>query len=236
MYKILNDACLELGVELDDFKISQFVKYKELLLYWNEKMNLTAITDEKDILLKHFVDSVSLVPFFDFDGKKVIDVGTGAGFPGIPIKIVKPSVELTLLDSLKKRISFLENVVSEIGLSSVKCVHSRAEDGGQNKDFREKFDICVSRAVAKLSVLSEYCLPFVKNGGCFISLKGPEVKGEIENAGKAIEILGGKIDTVKKIEIPFTDIKHTLIMIKKVRQTSIKYPRKSGRISKNPIK
>ena len=137
---------------------------------------------------------------------------------------------------MNKRIGFLENVVSEIKLSSVRCVHSRAEDAGQNKDFREKFDICVSRAVAKLSVLSEYCLPFVKEGGYFISLKGPEIKNEIDAAENAVEILGGKVDTVEIVEIPFTDIKHTLIMIKKVRQTSIKYPRKSGRISKNPIK
>ena len=236
MDKILIDACTKLNVNIDENMLAQFMKYKELLLEWNEKINLTAITEDREILLKHFADCVSLVPFINLNNKSVIDVGTGAGFPGIPVKIVSPSIKLTLLDSLNKRITFLSEVVSSLGLNDVSCVHSRAEDGGQNVEFREKFDVCVSRAVADLSILSEYCLPFIKTGGTFISLKGPDAKQEVINALKAIEVLGGEIENVEKIEIPFTDIVHTLVMIKKVRQTPMKYPRKSGKVSKNPIK
>lgn len=235
MDKILIEACEKLGVELDARQVSQFMKYKDLLLEWNEKINLTAITDEKEILLKHFADSVSVLPFIDIKGKDVIDVGTGGGFPGVPLKIACPLANVTLLDSLNKRINFLKEVVSELGLSNVSCVHSRAEDGGQDLNYREKFDVCVSRAVANLAVLTEYCLPFIKVGGTFVSLKGPDAKPEVIQAQNAIDVLGGQIDIVEKVKIPFTDINHTLIMIKKVRQTPSKYPRKSGKISKSPI-
>lgn len=236
MDKILIDACEKIGVRLNSSQVSEFFKYMDLLLLWNEKINLTAITEPKDILLKHFADSVSILPFVDLKDKNIIDVGTGAGFPGIPIKIAERSVRLTLLDSLNKRIKFLQEVVDKISLSDVNCVHLRAEEGGQNPSFREKFDICVSRAVAGLDVLAEYCLPFVRVGGIFISLKGPNAEEEVINAKRAIDILGGIIEKTEKINIPFTDITHTLIMIKKVRQTPIKYPRKSGKISKSPIK
>ncbi len=235
MYKILIEACEKIGVEIGEEQVFQFMKYKDLLLEWNEKINLTAITDEKEILLKHFVDSLSVLPFIDIKNKSVIDVGTGGGFPGLPIKIACPFAKVTLLDSLNKRINFLKEVVSQLGLDDVYCVHLRAEDGGQDFNYREKFDFCVSRAVANLAVLAEYCLPFIKVGGTFVSLKGPDAKAEVIQAGKAIDVLGGEIDVVEKVQIPFTDINHTLIMIKKVRQTPSKYPRKSGKISKSPI-
>ncbi len=236
MDKILEEACLRLGVKIDESQISQFFKYMELLISWNEKINLTAITEKNEILLKHFADSVSLIPFTDVRNKDVIDVGTGAGFPGIPIKIAEPSAKVTLLDSLNKRVNFLREVVSELSLADVKCIHSRAEEGGKKPEFRERFDVCVSRAVANLAVLSEYCMPFVKVGGVFVSLKGPNAGSEINDAEKAINILGGEISFVKKVEIPFTDIVHSLVMIKKVRQTPSIYPRKPSKISKNPIK
>lgn len=235
MDRVLIEACEKIGVEICEEQVVQFMKYKDLLLEWNEKINLTAITDEKEILLKHFVDSVSVLPFIDIKNKSVIDVGTGGGFPGVPLKIACPSARVTLLDSLNKRINFLKEVVSELGLSDVCCVHSRAEDGGQDLNYREKFDFCVSRAVANLAVLAEYCLPFIKVGGTFVSLKGPDAKDEVILAERAIDVLGGEIDVVEKVQIPFTDINHTLIMIKKVRQTPTKYPRKSGKISKSPI-
>lgn len=236
MNKLLIDACKNFGIELDSLKVSQFLKYMELMLLWNEKINLTAITQEKEIILKHFADSVSLLKFIDLKGKSFIDVGTGAGFPGIPLKIAEPSAKVTLIDSLNKRINFLNTVISEISLSDIICIHTRAEEGGKNPDLREKFDVCVSRAVSELSVLAEYCLPFVKVGGTFVSFKGPDIKNELDNGKKSIDILGGEVETIENVKIPFTDIKHSLIMIKKVRQTPVKYPRKSGKASKSPIK
>ena len=199
-------------------------------------MNLTAITDEREIMLKHFADCLMLCPETDaLGGKTVIDVGTGAGFPGVPLKIARPELEVTLLDSLNKRITFLNEVVSGLGLEKVKCLHLRAEDGGADKNLREKFDLCVSRAVADLSVLSEYCLPFVKVGGYFISMKGPDVSEEIERAKKAVKLLGGSIEEVKKTAIPGTDIVHSLVIIKKGKPTPPKYPRKAGKAKKEPI-
>lgn len=236
MIKLLEDACLKLNVPLHDVQVDMFFKYMETLLEWNEKINLTSITNERDIILKHFVDSVSIVSLRSFNGKSIIDVGTGAGFPGIPIKIVCSASKVTLLDSLNKRINFLENVVNELNLDNVTCIHSRAEDGAHNTDLRERFDFCVSRAVANLAVLTEYCLPFVNIGGEFISLKGPDCKNEVEEAEKAIKILGGEISDIKQINIPYSDITHSIIFIKKVKNTPSKYPRKSGSIAKNPIK
>lgn len=235
--ELLKNSCHELGVSLDDTQINQFFKYKDLLLSWNEKMNLTAITDEKDVIIKHFADSVSLCAGADLDREiSVIDVGTGAGFPGVPVKIAFPKIHITLLDSLNKRIGFLEEVTKELGLTNVTCVHARAEDGGQDKNLRESFDMCISRAVADLSVLAEYCLPFVKVGGEFISLKGPNAEEEVDNAKTAIKKLGGKVIKIRKITIPNSDITHSLIIIKKFQQTPTAYPRKAGKIGKNPIK
>ena len=232
----LYKSCGKIDVKLDEKQIGQFMAYKDLLLEWNEKMNLTAITDEREIMLKHFADCLMLCPETDaLGGKTVIDVGTGAGFPGVPLKIARPELEVTLLDSLNKRITFLNEVVSGLGLEKVKCLHLRAEDGGADKNLREKFDLCVSRAVADLSVLSEYCLPFVKVGGYFISMKGPDVSEEIERAKKAVKILGGSIEEVKKTAIPGTDIVHSLVIIKKANPTPPKYPRKAGKAKKEPI-
>lgn len=234
--ELLFKSCGKIDVKLDEKQIWQFMAYKDLLLEWNEKMNLTAITDEREIMLKHFADCLMLCPETDaLGGKTVIDVGTGAGFPGVPLKIARPELEVTLLDSLNKRITFLNEVVSGLGLEKVKCLHLRAEDGGADKNLREKFDLCVSRAVADLSVLSEYCLPFVKVGGYFISMKGPDVSEEIERAKKAVKILGGSIEEVKKTAIPDTDIVHSLVIIKKAKPTPPKYPRKAGKAKKEPI-
>ena len=235
--KLLVDSCNELGISINDTQVKQFFKYKELLIEWNQKMNLTAITDDKEVILKHFVDSVSLSKGIDLDREiDVIDVGTGAGFPGMPVKIAFPKIRITLLDSLNKRINFLQNVSHELCLENVNCIHSRAEDGGQNNELRESFDLCISRAVADLAVLCEYCLPFVKVGGNFISLKGPDVEEEIEGAKNGISKLGGEIIDVIKINIPNSDITHSLITIKKISQTPTVYPRKAGKITKNPLK
>lgn len=234
--ELLFKSCGKIDVKLDEKQIGQFMAYKNLLLEWNEKMNLTAITDEREIMLKHFADCLMLCHETDaLGGKTVIDVGTGAGFPGVPLKIARPELEVTLLDSLNKRITFLNEVVSGLGLEKVKCLHLRAEDGGADKNLREKFDLCVSRAVADLSVLSEYCLPFVKVGGYFISMKGPDVSEEIERAKKAVKLLGGSIENVKKTAIPGTDIVHSLVIIKKAKPTPPKYPRKAGKAKKEPI-
>ena len=183
---LLRDCCEQMGVSLGEKETEQFMTYLSLLLEWNEKMNLTAITEPREVVLKHFADCLSLVPCMEWrDGMRVIDVGTGAGFPGIPVKIACPEIELTLLDSLQKRIGFLQEVGSQLGLEGVHYVHSRAEDGGQNPQYREGFDLCVSRAVANLSVLAEYCLPFLKVGGRLAALKGPDAAAEAEQAEEA---------------------------------------------------
>lgn len=233
--ELLYESCKKINVELDENQIKQFMDYKDMLLEWNEKMNLTAITDERDIMLKHFADCLVICSGRDFSGKRMIDVGTGAGFPGVPVKIACPGAEMTLLDSLNKRINFLKELTARLGLENVDCIHARAEDGGADKALRESFDYCISRAVANLAVLSEYCLPFVKTGGMFISMKGPEVEDEVQEAKKAIKVLGGEITEISKLEIPGTDIVHSLVMIKKVKPTPARYPRKAGKAKKEPI-
>lgn len=234
MKNLLKDGAEKLGTPLTDTQLDQFLKYAELLVEWNNNINLTAITDDEGIVTKHFLDS--LTPLLTGEIKdSVIDVGTGAGFPGFPVKIANPDVKLTLLDSLNKRIKFLQTVADELGLDNVECIHSRAEDGGRNKKLREKFDVCVSRAVANLAVLAELCLPFVKVGGVFMALKGPLADEEIETGKKAIHTLGGEITGVVDFDIPFTDLNHKIIMIKKVRHTPMQYPRKAGTPTKSPI-
>lgn len=226
-------------VILNDTQLEQFDKYYEILIEKNKVMNLTAITEREDVILKHFIDSIALAGYYDFSNKniKVIDVGTGAGFPGIPLKITFPDIDLTLYDSLNKRINFLNEVINTIGLDKNTCValHGRAEEGGRNKDMREKYDLVVSRAVANMAVLSEYCIPFVRQGGYFIPYKTGKVDEELESAKKAISILGGKIENTKKIVLPDSDIGRSFVFIKKIKPTPKTYPRKAGTANKQPL-
>ncbi len=226
-------------VILNDTQLEQFDKYYEILIEKNKVMNLTAITEREDVILKHFIDSIALAGYYDFSNKniKVIDVGTGAGFPGIPLKIAFPDIDLTLYDSLNKRINFLNEVINTIGLDKNTCValHGRAEEGGRNKDMREKYDLVVSRAVANMAVLSEYCIPFVRQGGYFIPYKTGKVDEELESAKKAISILGGKIENTKKIVLPDSDIGRSFVFIKKIKPTPKTYPRKAGTANKQPL-
>lgn len=235
LIKLLKDGASEFNINLEKEDIESFFKYKETLLKWNKNINLTAITDDRDIIIKHFIDSISVVPYIGKDLKKVIDVGTGAGFPGIPLKIIKKDLNVTLLDSLEKRTKFLNEVIEKLDLKNIEVIHSRAEDKGVSGDFREKFDLALARAVANLPVLLEYCLPFVKTGGIFIAMKGSDIQEELDNSKKALEILGGEIKDVIKFNLPSTDIKRNIIIIKKFRHTPTKYPRKSGKPSKAPL-
>lgn len=226
------------GIQLTDVQINQFMKYYELLIEWNSFMNLTAITEFDDVILKHFLDSISLglkrADFFT--GKeKLIDVGTGAGFPGIPLKIVYPDLQVTLLDSLNKRVHFLNTVIETLGLHAIEAIHGRAEDYSKPGRLREQYDLCVSRAVANLSTLSEYCLPYVKVGGYFIPYKSGKTQDEIKAAENAIRILGGTIKAQMEFTLCDTDIYRNLIFIQKCKNTPLKYPRKSGLPSKEPI-
>ncbi len=236
MENLLYQSCKEMGIVLNSTQIQQFMLYQKLLLEWNKNINLTAITEEREIILKHFVDCVSVVPHIAMtEATSVIDVGTGAGFPGIPIKIVCPSISLTLLDSLQKRVVFLNEVVTKLSLQNVNCIHERAECAAKENHYRQQYDYCVSRAVANMNVLLEYCLPFVKIGGIFVALKGRDAQKEVEQSQKAIELLGGELIEIKQIEIPHTDLEHKIVLIKKVAQTPQKYPRKAGKPVKNPI-
>ncbi|SCG84565.1 16S rRNA methyltransferase GidB [Proteiniborus sp. DW1] len=226
----------ELQLDIGNDKLEKFRTYKALLKEWNEKINITAIKDDEEIDVKHFLDSLTI---FKTDkltkGKRVIDIGTGGGFPGVPIKIVEDSLEVVLLDSLNKRLKFLDEVIKELGLENIRTMHERAEDLGNNKDYREKFDIAVSRAVASLNILAEYCLPFVKPNGYFIAMKGSDSSEEIKEAENAIKILGGELENKIDIRIPQSDIVHSLLIIKKIGHTPTKYPRQSGKIKKNPL-
>lgn len=232
--KDLNEFGIELTAEMEE----QFLLYYNILIEWNSFMNLTAITDFDEVLKKHFTDSVSLIraiPDLAEKRFKVIDVGTGAGFPGIPLKIVFPNISVVLLDSLNKRVNFLNEVISKLQLTDITAMHGRAEDFAQNKEYRESFDLCVSRAVANLATLSEYCLPFVKKNGRFISYKSEKVSEEFEVSGKAISVLGGEYENQVTFELPDSDIYRNLFIIKKKSATPGKYPRKAGLPSKEPI-
>lgn len=228
--------CKALGVTLSDEQIRQFLKYYEMLVEWNEVMNLTAITEYDEVMKKHFVDSISLCKAYDVTQKKtVIDVGTGAGFPGLALKIAFPNLQVTLLDSLNKRINFLNEVIGTLGLTGVETIHGRAEDFAKPGKCREKYDLCVSRAVSGLATLSEYCLPYVKVGGLFVSYKSGSVKEEAEAAEKAVKILGGKIRDIQYFDLPGSEISRSLVIIEKVKTTPGKYPRKAGTPLREPL-
>ena len=225
-----------LGIDLTEKQIQQFISYYEKLVEWNEMMNLTAITEYDEVMKKHFIDSMTLIKAFDVNqSASVIDVGTGAGFPGLVLKIAFPNLKITLLDSLNKRIQFLNEVIGNLGLDGVETIHGRAEDFAKPDKLREKYDLCVSRAVANLSTLSEYCLPFVKEKGLFISYKSEKVQEEMVKADKAISILGGKIERQVEFTLPDSDIYRNLFIIRKVKNTPAKYPRKAGLPSKEPL-
>lgn len=233
---ILGDGISQLGFEHSDLTIERFDHYRELLVTWNKVMNLTSIVEKDEVEIKHFLDSIACITDeLPNENIKVIDVGTGAGFPGLPIKILYDNIHLTLLDSLNKRINFLEEVVDKLNLDHVECIHGRAEDFGKDEDYREKYDVTVSRAVADLAVLAEYCLPFVKVGGYFISQKSKKVKDEIISAEKALETLGGKVEKIVQVNVPYLEAERYLVVIKKVKETPDKYPRRSGMPLKKPL-
>ena len=234
--EILKKAAEEYGISLSETQLQQFDRYQELLVEWNQKMNLTALTEPKDVAIKHMIDSVRVYDEKWFsEGMSVIDVGTGAGFPGLPLKILCPSLKVTLLDSLNKRVKFLETVVSELGLSDIVCVHARAEEAARQKQYREKFDAVVSRAVARLPILAEYDLPFVRVGGFFAAMKGAKYEEEAEEAKEAVKLLGGGEPVLREIKLPGLEDKRGIIYIRKEKKTPSVYPRKAGTPEKNPI-
>lgn len=228
------DFCLYFEEEIDDNKIQKFYDYMNLLVEWNKKINLTAITEEKDIILKHFVDSLTVLKYIK-ENKSIVDVGTGAGFPGIPLAIMNDSLKITLVDSLNKRINFLNEVCNKINLKNIKAIHARAEEFGQDNNYRESYDIAISRAVANLTVLAEYLLPLVKVGGKIICMKGPDIEEELKQAKSAIDILGGKFERCDNFCLPKSDISRNIIIINKIKETPKKYPRKAGTPVKTPL-
>ena len=232
----LKESFGKLNISLTDKQYQQFLEYYELLVEWNKVMNLTGITEFDEVVMKHFVDSLSLVYAVPANKPyKVLDMGTGAGFPGIPLKIAFPDMEMVLLDSLNKRIKFLNEVINQLGLEKITAIHGRAEEFARKEEYREQFDLCVSRAVANLATLSEYCLPYVKKNGCFIPYKSGAIEEEMEASKKAVHVLGGKITEVKTFELPDSDISRSLVVIKKEKETPKKYPRSGGKPTKEPI-
>lgn len=231
--KIDNLSC-KLEIKLDEKQKENFYEYMNLLIEWNERINLTAIIEPNEIILKHFIDSITISKYIE-ENSYVLDMGTGAGFPGIPLKIIRPDIKMVLVDSLNKRINFLNEVIKELELDNIEAIHSRAEEIGKNKKYREKFDIVTSRAVANLSTLSEYLIPLAKINGKCLSMKGPNSNEEIEKSKNAIKVLGGTIEKIDEFKLPESDIERTIIEIKKVKTTPSKYPRKAGTPSKEPI-
>ena len=225
----------EAGLVFTEKQLEQFALYFDLLIETNKVMNLTAITEPEEVAVKHIIDSLLAYDEKIFPGKLLADVGTGAGFPGIPLKIYCPELKVVLLDSLAKRLRFLELVIEKLGLENISCVHLRAEDAGQNKDHREKYDLVTARAVARLAVLSEYCLPLVKQGGFFIAMKGSKFKEEISEGHTAVDILGGEIVSAEEVKLPGLDDGRAIIRIRKIKKTPVKYPRKAGLPEKQPL-
>lgn len=225
----------EIQIKLNEKQIIKFYNYMNFLIEWNEKINLTAITDPEEIILKHFVDSLTISKYIEKNAK-LIDVGTGAGFPGIPLKIYREDIEITLLDSLNKRINFLNDVIEKLELSKISTIHGRAEEVAHKKEYREKFDVATSRAVANMSTLSEYLIPFVKVKGIVIAMKGNDVKQEIDESKKAINLLGAEIIKIEEFNLPNTEMKRSVVLLKKQQKTLAKYPRKPGMPAKEPLK
>lgn len=232
--KKINDYLVEIQIELTDKQLMQFYNYMNLLIEWNRKINLTTIIEPEEIILKHFVDSIIISKYIEND-LKVIDVGTGAGFPGIPLKIIRGDLDIVLLDSLNKRINFLNEVIKELQLKNVYSIHARVEEFAKNKKYRESFDIVTSRAVANMSTLSEYMLPLTKVGGKMLAMKGPDFKDEITKSKKALDILGGEIEKIDEYQLPKTDIRRSVIVIRKIKSTPQKFPRKPGTPAKEPL-
>jgi 16S rRNA (guanine527-N7)-methyltransferase len=234
--ELIYERFTELNLKPTEKQVKQFIQYKDLIIEWNNKINLTAIINEEDIVNKHFVDSLSCIKTGVINNScKLIDIGTGAGFPGIPLKIMYPDMDITLLDSLNKRVIFLNEVINKLKLSKIYPIHGRAEDLARDNEYRELYDIAVSRAVAELPVLLEYSLPYVKLGGYFIGMKGPSLSEEISKSNNALNILGGEIKDIININLPQTDIEHKLLIVKKIKKCPTKYPRKAGSPLKNPL-
>lgn len=237
MNNVLTEKVKELSIVLNDKQIQQFEQYYNILVEWNKVMNLTAITEYEEVVEKHFLDSLTIVYAINMEkNETLIDVGTGAGFPGIPLKIAFPHLKVTLLDSLNKRIKFLNEVIDLLELNDIKAIHGRAEDYAKQVEYREQYDICVSRAVANLATLSEYCLPYVKMDGLFVPYKSGEIDEELKSSEKAVSILGGKVEEVVKFQLPGTDIGRSFVKIHKIKETKKKYPRKAGMPTKEPLK
>ena len=236
MDQILKKSLEKIGIEITDEQKEQFDIYHKLLEEWNKVMNLTGITEFQEVLIKHFLDSLACVKAVDMSRiKRIMDIGTGAGFPGVPLKIAFPHLEACLLDSLKKRVNFLEETFQMLKLENITAIHGRAEEYAKNKQYRETYDLCVSRAVSNLATLSEYCLPYVKTGGYFISYKSGTVQEEVEQAQKAVKILGGKIQDVVYFQLPDSEIQRSLVVIEKIKATPGRYPRKAGTPLKEPL-
>ena len=236
-YDLMSKSAEDVGLQLSKEQYEKFLIYMKLLQEWNEKINLTAIVEDEEVIKKHFIDSIKAFKRDELkSANTLIDVGTGAGFPGLPIAIMKSDIKVTLLDSLNKRVNFLNTVIDKLELTNISTIHSRAEDGARDSKLREKFDIATSRAVANMSVLSEFCLPYVKVGGSFIALKGPAVDQEIKESMGAIKILGGEFLDVCEVNIEDTELRHNLVVVKKIKECSKLYPRKAGLITKDPLK